>query len=59
MLWNRYLKRPADLEADHSFVEDVEQSADYRRWYATYLLERELSEALFVHREQLMATATQ
>ena len=52
-------KQIADIDADTSFTDDYEMyedTAEYKREYAQYLANRDLKQALFWCREQLMAT---
>ena len=59
MLRTQYLKRSVEIDADDGFVDDDDESADYKREYAKYLLESDLSESLFFGREELMASTLQ
>jgi len=54
LLRNQHFQKLADLDADDSFADDADESSEYKRGYAKYLV-RDLNEALFIGREQLAA----
>jgi hypothetical protein len=47
LLRSQYPNGSVDVDADDSFVDDEHESAEYKREYAKYLLQRDLSKACF------------
>jgi hypothetical protein len=55
VMQNQYRTQLAQLDANNTFADDADESAERKREYAKYLLGRDLNETLFLGKQQLVA----